>query len=121
MKIYVSHPTKYDFKKELYKPLRSSVLNEYHEITLPHETADGPTSTKDIISVQDLIIAEVSYPSTGQGIELGWADSAGVRILCIYRSDTILSSSLKLITNNFIEYKNSDSLIEQLSGFLDQS
>ena len=121
MKIYVSHSTKYDFKKVLYEPLRNSVLNEHHDITLPHETTITPSSTKNIILAQDLIIAEVSCPSTGQGIELGWADSGDVRILCIYRSGNKFSSSLELITNSFIEYKDSDSLIEQISGFLDQS
>ncbi|MBW2985833.1 hypothetical protein KY333_00525 [Candidatus Woesearchaeota archaeon] len=42
MKIYVGHAKKFDFKKELYEPLRKSPLNNEHEIVLPHE--------KDLIS-----------------------------------------------------------------------
>jgi hypothetical protein len=74
MKIYVSHSTSFDFKEELYKPIRSSDLNSIHEIILPHEDSNEQFKTLDLFKSGGckLIIAEVSYPSTGQGIELGW-------------------------------------------------
>lgn len=40
--------------------------------------------TKDIIKTCDLMIAEVSLPATGLGIELGWAKAFKVPILCMY-------------------------------------
>ncbi len=60
-----------------------------------------------IIEKYDLVIAEVSLPATGLGIELGWADYSNTPILCIYEKGSKFSSFLKFITNNFIEYDNS--------------
>lgn len=37
MRIYVTHSSGFNYKNELYLPLRNSALNEKHEITLPHE------------------------------------------------------------------------------------
>lgn len=74
--------------------------------------------TKEIVENYDLVIAEVSLPTTGLGIELGWADYSNTPILCIYEKGSKFSSSLKFITNNFIEYDNSKDLIEKINNFL---
>ena|SRR5258708_440734 len=117
MKIYLAHSTNYDFKTELYLPLRNSPLNSQHDIFLPHES-DTFIKTKDIIKKSDLVIAETSYPSTGEGIELGWADSFNVKIVCILKEGSNTSSSLKAISEDLIVYKNSEDLINQLTAFL---
>ena len=83
---------------------------------LPHE--DKALNTKEIISNSDLVIAEVSLPATGQGIELGWADYAKIPILCIYEKGTKISSSLKFITNNFIEYEDTNDMINKIRNFI---
>ena len=57
-------------------------------------------------------------PATGRGIELGWADLAKTPILCIYEKNVKISSSLKFITNQFIEYENADDMIEKISNFI---
>ena len=75
-------------------------------------------NTKQIISSYDLLIAEVSLPATGQGIELGWADYAKTSILCIYKKGIQISSSLKFITDNFIEYENEENMISQINDFI---
>lgn len=113
MKIFVSHSTKFDFKNELYKPLRESELNSKHEIILPHES-DTEVSTKDMIRDCDLFIAEVSYPSTGQGIELGWANGAYVTSVCFYKAGSEVSSSLKYVTDNIFEYDSMDTMIAKI-------
>ncbi len=93
MKIFVSHSSNYDFEKELYAPLRESDLNNKQEIILPHE--DGQDIiTKDIIKDCSLVVAEVSCPSTGQGIELGWADMFNVPIVCMHKEGIEPSSSV---------------------------
>lgn len=117
MKIFVTHSSSFDFKEELYKPLRSSSLNDKHDITLPHE--DGrQIDTKNIIKNQQLLIAEISYPSTGSGIELGWASAFGVPIIGIYKSGLAPSSSVSYITKDQIEYKDAEDLISKLSNYL---
>ena len=117
MKIFVSHSTKYDFENELYAPLRQSDLNKTNEIILPHENGQD-VLTKDIIKDCNLVVAEVSYPSTGQGIELGWADVFKIPIVCIYKEGSEPSRSLRKITNDFIVYKDSNDMILKLSKYI---
>ncbi len=121
MKIYIGHSRKFNFKEELYLPVRKSRLNSKYEIILPHEVdqkADNFVS-KDIIETCDVMIAEVSFPSTGLGIELGLASSFGRPIICIYRKGSEISDSLKVICKNFIEYTDKGDLIEKLENALE--
>jgi len=89
-----------------------------HNFFFPHEIGNKIINTKQIISSYDLLIAEVSLPATGQGIELGWADYAKTSILCIYKKGIQISSSLKFITDNFIEYENEENMISQINDFI---
>jgi len=113
MKIFVTHSSNFDFRNELYKPLRDSLLNKKHQILLPQEK-EKEVITKDIIKNCDLLLAEVSYPSTGQGIELGWANIFNVPIICIFKEGNKYSSSLDLIADKFISYKDTEDMINQL-------
>jgi len=65
LKIYVGHSRDFDYVNELYVPLRRSKLNSIHEIILPHEKSDRPYSSKEFFKTCDVMIAEVSHPSTG--------------------------------------------------------
>lgn len=121
MKIYVTHSSRFDYKNELYHPLRKSKLNSLYEITLPHEHSLDPYDSKEYMKRCDLIISEVSYPSTGQGIELGWANTHGVPIICIYKKGSKPSGSLKVVSEEFIEYKNVDDMIKKLEDYLASS
>lgn len=120
MKIYIGHSKELDYKKELYQPIRESNLNSEHEIILPHEIFEEASDfvTKNIIKECDVMIAEVTFPSTVLGIELGRADSFECPIICIYRKDVKISSSLKVVCNNFIEYTDKKDLIEKVDSAL---
>lgn len=120
MKIFVSHSTNYDFENELYAPLRESDLSNKNEIILPHENKQDAI-TKDLIKDCDLVVAEVSHPSTGQGIELGWADMFKVPIVCIHKEGTEPSHSLRKITNDFIAYKDKNDMIAKLFEYISES
>ncbi len=117
MKIFVAHSSYYDFQNELYKPLRNSELSIQHDIFLPQENGYEEV-TKERIKDADLFVADISYPSTGQGIELGWADIFEIPIVCIYKKGSKTSKSLKKITNSFIEYENPDDMVTKLSDVL---
>jgi len=119
MKIYISHSTSYDFENELYCPLKSSELCKGNEVYFPHDKE--PVNTKNMIGSFDLIIAEVSFPSTGQGIEIGWADFCNKPILCIYKQGSKISSSLRLITKNFIEYSDLKDMTKQIENFVNKN
>ena len=114
MKIYVTHSTSFDYKKELYKPLRNSNLNAKHDIALPHEKSSELFDSKKYLDKCDLVVAEVSFPSTGQGIELGWANVKNVPIICFYKRGTKPSGSIKAVTDKIFEYTNSDNLIKKI-------
>ena len=117
MKIYIGHSTGFNFKEDLYQPIRASRLNSEHEIILPHEN-HGEFSTKDIIKTSAVMVAEVSYPSTGLGIELGYADCFSVPIICIYKKGAKISSALKVVTNKFVEYANATEMVDLLDNEL---
>ena len=116
MKIYFGHSKDFDFKKELYEPIRNSELNKQHEIFFPHET-DEFFNSKDRIKNSDLMIAEVTYPATGLGIELGWAETLKTPALCISKKGYKISSSLKVVTKDFIEYSDPEDLIKKLEEY----
>ena len=79
MKIQVGHLRKYDFEKELYDPLRQSELWQKHQFLLPHIEGQKPPKSEETLKNMDVFLVEVSYPSTGLGIEIGFAHhSAGL-------------------------------------------
>ena len=120
MYIYVAHSNKFEYMKKLYEPIKNAKSLSMHNFFFPHDEANKLVKTKEIIKKYDLVIAEVSLPATGLGIELGWADYSNKPILCIYEIGAKISSSLKFITNNFIEYDNSKDLIQKIEKFLNR-
>ncbi|MCJ7832914.1 MAG: SCP2 sterol-binding domain-containing protein, partial [Deltaproteobacteria bacterium] len=114
--IYFIHSTGFDFNKEYYAPLRDSDLSEIHTLIFPHANSDEPFSSKEFFESGrcDLVVAEVSYPSTGMGIELGWAIAYGIPIILVARHDVNLSKSIKSLGVPLLWYKNSADLVEKL-------
>lgn len=121
LKIYVTHSSSFDFQNELYKPLRLSSLNEKHTIVLPHERSSEQFNSREYLSGCDYVIAEVSHPSVGQGIELGWADMLEVPIVCVYQKGSKISSALKVVSSHFIEYETPTDMIKKLEDFFKQN
>src|SRR5574337_184888 len=113
MKIYMPHSRAFDFENEWYKPIRASVLNDIHEITFPHER-EGDFDSKKTIVEADVLVAEVSFASTGLGIELGWADNMDKQIVCAYKSGIAISSSIASVCFNVISYSDISDLVAQL-------
>ena len=118
MRIYVGHCKDYDFVNGLYLPLRNSRLNSLHEIVLPHEKSDKPYNSKELMKSFHLMVAEVSIPATGLGIELGWADAYGIPILAIWKRESKLSGSVKKTAQYFLEYGNSDDMIDGIEAVI---
>lgn len=104
MNIYISHSTGFDYKNELYGPLKELITK--HELVFPHERNDTPFPTKELFlsGNVDVVIAEISYPSTGQGLELGWADMMKIPIICIVKKDQNYSESIKILSTKIVDY-----------------
>lgn len=119
MKIYLSHSSGFDYQSELYEPLKQTLSKE-HVIFFPHDSENVNTKSKDIIITSNYVLAEVSYPSTGQGIELGWADASNVPIICFYRKGTKISSSIDFVSRELFEYSSNEEMIQRLKNRLNK-
>ncbi len=117
MIIQVWHTRNSDFQKELYDPIKNAYF--FHDYTwiIPHDWTEI-ISSKETLKTIDLFIAEVSFHATGLGIELGFSSAYEKRILCIYKKWSKISSSLKFVTQDFIEYENTEDMIEKVWNFL---
>jgi hypothetical protein len=118
MNIYISHSSAYDYENELYKPIKESRLAKIHHFFLPHEPENMDTDAKEELKHTDILIAESSLPSTGQGIELAQAEAAGVPIVCFYKTGSKPSSSLRFVTNEVIEYRDTEDFFAKLTARL---
>jgi hypothetical protein len=116
MKIYIAHSASFDFVRELYDPIKQSALWKQHQFTLPHE--GQRQETKAVIKQSDLVVAEISYPSTGEGIELGWADISGTPIACLYRKGSQYSGSIRFVSHQLKEYTDANDVIAALTELL---
>lgn len=120
MKIYVSHSSKIDYLKDLYNPLRISELTKTHEFLFPHERSLDLFPTKKLFDNKgcDLVFAEVSFPSHGQGVELGWAFDRGIRIIFAHKPEAKLSVVIPELSKEIFSYTDSQDLISKLSTYL---
>jgi hypothetical protein len=118
MKIYLAHSTHFDFKDKLYGPLRGSTLNTEHELLFPHETDAPPEITRDMIQGCDALIADVSAPSLGVGIEMGWADAFHVPVIAMSEKGSKVSFSIDNVTTQRFEYDGPDDMIAKVESAL---
>lgn len=118
MNIYISHSGAYDYENDLYKPLKESELAKTHHFFLPREPENLDTDAKTELKHMDILVAESSLPSTGQGIELAQAEAAGVPIVCFYKVSSKPSSSLRFVTNEVIEYRDTEDFLAKIAARL---
>ncbi len=118
MKIYIAHPKKLDYKENLYKPIREDKELQKYDILLPHEKTSNSSNPREFYKDLSVMIAEVSVPATGMGIELGWAYDDGVPIYCIYQKNSKVSGSLKCLTSHFIEYTSEEDLLDIIKNII---
>ncbi len=114
MKLYFAHSSEINYK-EIYSALEGS-FGKDHELILPHKSK--AVNSKDTITSCDLFIAECSLPSTGMGVEIGWANAADVPVVFVYKKGIKISSSLKFVSKEFIEYTTLSDLVEKLEKYL---
>ena len=115
---YVTHSLGFEYESELYLPLKESALWSKYKIILPYDGQTKPKDSTQWLEEADIVLAEVSVSSTGQGIELGWASKSEKRIIAFYKQGSNPSRSLKFVTSEMFEYRDSIDLIEKLGGVL---
>lgn len=117
MKIFVAHASNFAFKEKLYAPIRASDLNSKHDFWLPQETEEDWV-TLDFMRTCDALIVDVSIPSMGAGIEMGWANALGIPILGIYEKGSRPSASAEFTTKMYREYSNAEEMLAIAGEFL---
>ena len=117
MRIYIAHSIDFDYLNELYLPIKESDFYQEHEVILPHDNSDS-AHDRDFYKDIDLFIAEVSYPSTGLGIELGYAYDDDKPICCIHRSDHKVSGSLYSVTEEIYPYYSPVDMLELIRSVI---
>ncbi len=121
MKIFVAHASAFDFEGKLYNPIRASELSRAHEFIMPEEEKyKGTWNTKEAIESCSLLIADASVPSTGAGIEMGWANASGIPVIVIHEKGSLPSTVVKYLTDTILEYENGGDLAEKLANALAQ-
>ncbi len=73
----------------------------------------------EFLTEADVIIAEVSTPSLGVGYEIGWTESRGKKILCIYRPSegkrlsAMLAGNKNLMTKEYKDIKDLEIIFKE--------
>lgn len=115
--VYVGHSNSYDFKKELYSPIVESSLTSKYNFKFPHENSKELFNSKEFLKKCDYMIAEITYPSLGLGIEIGWADIYGIEIIFLLKKGMKKPNSISAINGHVIEYENELDLTDKLNNY----
>lgn len=119
LNVYVGHANSFNYKDELYEPVRCSSIYKEHNVLLPHEDSGKPFNSREFLKTCDVFIAEVSYAATGLGIELCWADMFGVPIICVYKKGSKVSGSIRVLTERFVEYDSEEDMVRKIENAIE--
>ncbi len=80
--------------------------------------SDAPFNSKEYLKQCKFMIAEVSIPALGLGIEIGWANLYDVKIICLAKEGTNPSTSLSVVSKDIIKYTDEEDMIKKLEQVL---
>lgn len=120
MKIYLSHSSSFDYQQELYLPLQTGLFLEKYKLIYPHQESAAPYPTQALFKSSECaaVLAEVSHPSTGQGIELAWAQALCIPIFCFHREGSSPSGALNALDLKSTSYQQIEGIIEKIKIFV---
>lgn len=118
MKIYFGHSKQFDYLNELYYPIEKSAILGNETLLFPHKLSKENTNSRRFYGEIDLFIAEVTYPATGLGIELGWVFDEEIPVYCFHKKGTKPSSSILCVTNNIYEYTSTRDMITKIEAIV---
>lgn len=117
-KIYFCHSrdSQFDLQEELYSSLQAHLMQ--HEVIFSHGLDIYP---EIFFPTCSLMIAEISYESTEQGIELARAHSANIPVLCLHSASCLPSSFVTTIFSNIISYTDKDDMVEKILHWIEKN
>lgn len=116
--IYVTHSNKIDYKRRLYTPLLESKIGKENNLILPHSKEYENVDTKNILINCDLLVAEITVPGTGIGIEIGRAESNNVSIVCLLKKGEKQNNSVRRMGIRVLEYLDEKDMIFKLNKYI---
>jgi hypothetical protein len=118
-KIFIAHSSSFNFQNDLYDPIKKSFDSGEYEFIFTQDINVGLEQvTRERVQECDLVIAEVSFPSIGEGIVLGWADSKDIPVICIYKQDSSPSGTLKYLAKVMSEYTDTEDMLNKIKEAL---
>lgn len=118
MNIYIAHSSNYDYEKRLYEPIKSDQRLSNYNIILPHEKKNIKNN-RNFYRHIDLFIGEISYPSTGLGIELAFAYDSKIPIYCLVEKGKKYSQSVEVVTSNIITYNDTEDFLNKIINIIE--
>lgn len=120
MKIYIGHNKEINYQEELYRPIME---NKYYQdpnytFFFPHQLDRNSQNDRVFYEDIDIFFAEVSYPSTGLGIELGYAADSQVPIILLIKKGITPNTSSKTIATDILEYTSPKDLKEKIEFYI---
>lgn len=119
-KWFVSHPS----GSTQHTPTFFNAINDLAaaypsiEFIFPEKDNEEIQKTKDDIQSSDLVLVEVSIASTGSGIELGWANAAGVPIMAFHQGGAEPSPAIKFATQDIHVYVTEEHIVSALKKLI---
>ncbi|MFQ5620840.1 MAG: hypothetical protein ACE5FT_03280 [Candidatus Nanoarchaeia archaeon] len=126
MRGYLSHSKRdllgndWDFRENLYVPIKESGLQEEFGIIFPHERSGRTYNTEQLIRDGiDFLIGDVTFPHSGIA-EIGMAKYAKCNIILTHNTNIRCAiGSLFMLTNMFAPYDSPEELVEGLREHLE--
>ncbi len=119
LNIYFGHSKKIDYQK-IYDWIESCEELKKYNFMFPHKLDSNSRNGRDFYKNIDVFIAEISFPSTGLGIELGFSFDEKIPIYCFYKENSNYTNALLSVTNNFIEYTAREDFLKKLIKILNE-
>lgn len=117
--IYFAHSKDFPFESDIYEPIRKSPLFKQYHFIFPHAGGKVADSWESIQSC-DLLLAEVSLPATGMGIEIGWADVLEKPIIAFHQESKNPGKGISFVAKEVIAYSSVSDFIQKLTRVLQQ-
>ena len=118
LNIYFIHSTKLDYNNLIYKKVLSSSVCLGHNLMLPQTKEYQEKYTKDLMQKADIIIAEVSNPTFGLGLELKWLQKQDKPKLFLSLNNEIPKKYKKYV-NNF-KITNEETYLKTIEDFVSE-
>lgn len=112
--VYLAHSSKFDFKNKLYEPIKRSKIGNLYDFIYLMDNPGNLPNTKEMIQTCQAVIGEISYPSIGAGIEIGWADAFDIPLILIHNHSYNPPEYYKTFSSYLLKYDDPERIPEIL-------